>query len=346
MPIGGDMYKAGSPRPPKPEWWHYGAIVFGIVLFGLIFLTFKDVLGRGGSFFAIIPILLASSFAGLGGGIVVAVFSLFVLLPLLLAVTGYGPLEIITVPSVAAIVLANLFIAISTGAIRGLVDRVRVLENELKRLDRTDFLTNLLNRRAMMETGERELKRAFRVKNDIQYYLGRPQREERRSGGANTHKNRCTIDDYLGVFSCAMVDIDFFKRINDAYGSTVGDEVLRYIAQLLSHEECLRETDIAGRIGGEEFLVLLPGTSSRNALFPMERTRTRLEAHIFTNENGATFNVTVSCGISQLRPNDKSMDDVIRRASKALTHAKDSGRNRVSVYETDLSDSDEAKAAS
>lgn len=340
------MEKAGSPRPPKPEWWHYGAVVFGIVIFGLIFLTFQDALGRGGSFFAIVPILLASSFLGLGGGVVVAVTCLFILLPLLLSVTGYGALDVITVPSVAAMVLANLLIAISIGAIRGLVDRVHILEHELKRLDRTDYLTNLLNRRAMMETGERELKRAVRAKNDIEYYLGRSLRDVRREGQSNEHKNRCTIDDYLGVFSCAMVDIDFFKRINDTYGSIIGDEVLRKIAHLLSHEECLRETDVAGRIGGEEFLVLLPGTSSRNALYPMERMRTRLEAHVFTDENGATFNVTVSCGISQLHPDDKNMDDVIRRASKALSHAKEHGRNRVVVYEQDMSGADEAKAAS
>ncbi|WP_457567420.1 GGDEF domain-containing protein [Desulfurobacterium sp.] len=121
--------------------------------------------------------------------------------------------------------------------------------------------------------------------------------------------------------SIIMIDIDHFKKINDTYGHAKGDEVLAKVAQIIRKQ--IRESDIAFRYGGEEFLVALPGLSVKEALKVAERIREAVKNASF----GIKRKVTVSCGITEYRPGD-SLIDFVKRADKALYTAKRRGRDR------------------
>ncbi|MBF0507195.1 MAG: GGDEF domain-containing protein [Nitrospirae bacterium] len=131
------------------------------------------------------------------------------------------------------------------------------------------------------------------------------------------------------TLSVAMIDADHFKNINDTYGHLVGDKALIHIASTL--KSGLRECDILVRYGGEEFLVLLPDTSSSQAALPLDRLRRRLAEQKFFAGN-AEISLSISIGIATLSALDNNPMDVIERADKALYSAKRSGRNRV-VYD-------------
>jgi diguanylate cyclase (GGDEF)-like protein len=130
-----------------------------------------------------------------------------------------------------------------------------------------------------------------------------------------------------------MFDIDFFKRINDTYGHHVGDMTLRKIAQI--SRETLREIDIVGRLGGEEFVVLLPQTNWQQAAEAAERLRLALDAGEVKLENGMALHFTASLGVLSVEDGaDRqgetiSVDDLLTRVDIALYQAKESGRNRV-----------------
>lgn len=169
-------------------------------------------------------------------------------------------------------------------------------ESELKLVEMaaTDSLTGLLNRRAGMMRIEEELSR------------------QKRSGK---------------LISCLMLDIDYFKKINDTYGHQAGDMVLAEFAVMLRHS--LRKHDIICRYGGEEFMVLLPETALDSAIATAEKICG------YTNKNNikyrdTTIMVTVSVGVAQLQLGE-SVDSLIWRADEALYHAKSSGRNCVKV---------------
>ena len=110
-----------------------------------------------------------------------------------------------------------------------------------------------------------------------------------------------------------------------------GDRVLRAFAGLL-HEQ-LRQQDLLGRLGGEEFAVVLPGIALDEARLIAERLRRRVEAMILATNDGESLRVTVSIGVSQLRPDDDdgSLDQVLERADEALYRAKANGRNRIEL---------------
>jgi diguanylate cyclase (GGDEF)-like protein len=126
-----------------------------------------------------------------------------------------------------------------------------------------------------------------------------------------------------------MADIDHFKHINDTYGHPVGDEVLRAVAG--KFHENLREVDIIYRYGGEEFLILLPETSSDGAIYVAERLRTALFSNVLRKGNRSSFEirVTASFGVASFSINDLSHTDLIARADLGLYQAKKAGRNRV-----------------
>lgn len=163
------------------------------------------------------------------------------------------------------------------------------VEEELKRQASTDMLTGLANRHHMSQMLHEETVRAKR---------------------------------YAAAFSVIMFDVDHFKQINDNYGHDRGDEVLREIAARL--ETVLRETDRLSRWGGEEFLVLLPGTEMAGARELAERCRARLEDEPFE----AIGVVTASFGLA-LYDAKESIRELLHRADEALYHAKRSGRNRI-----------------
>lgn len=131
-------------------------------------------------------------------------------------------------------------------------------------------------------------------------------------------------------YAILMLDIDHFKRVNDSYGHPVGDEVIRSLAQTcIIH---LRSTDMLGRLGGEEFAVLLPGTSVANAETVAENLRRRIAASTVSCDCSAEpLHFTVSIGLTAMMAGDDSAMDALERADVALYEAKASGRNRVEV---------------
>ncbi len=130
--------------------------------------------------------------------------------------------------------------------------------------------------------------------------------------------------------SCLMLDIDYFKKINDIYGHKTGDLVLREFAQLLKKHS--RKSDVVARYGGEEFIMLLPQTSVEGALLEAERIRTAIDGHVFKSLKDKR-KLSISIGIAS-SPNKKikSHDDLIACSDDALFNAKKGGRNRVEIY--------------
>ncbi len=126
-----------------------------------------------------------------------------------------------------------------------------------------------------------------------------------------------------------MMDIDHFKNINDKYGHSVGDEVLRQIGKAIKTE--IRASDMAIRYGGEEFVVILTNTSQDKASVKAESLRELIQYLNIPELNGQ--NVTISIGVSQLRKNDANIDEIINRADKALYKAKENGRNQVCMFD-------------
>lgn len=128
--------------------------------------------------------------------------------------------------------------------------------------------------------------------------------------------------------SLMILDLDFFKQINDGYGHAAGDEALRAFAK--AAKRCLREMDALGRLGGEEFAILLPGTQVASAETVAERIRTAVAGIAIDTEFG-TVRFTTSIGVTQSAADDASVDALLARADAALYTAKASGRNRVIV---------------
>lgn len=136
---------------------------------------------------------------------------------------------------------------------------------------------------------------------------------------------------------CAiMTDIDFFKKVNDTYGHAAGDLVLQTVSKVMRSQ--LREYDIAGRYGGEEFAILLPFTKCSEAKMVAERLRKSIEEKIIdvseVNPDAVQkeINVTVSLGVYEFKTSDNE-EDLLKNADKALYRAKESGRNKVVIYE-------------
>jgi diguanylate cyclase (GGDEF)-like protein len=170
---------------------------------------------------------------------------------------------------------------------------------ELERLANTDYLTNLYNRRRFFQAAEDEFAGSIRSRNPI---------------------------------SISLMDLDFFKRINDTYGHMVGDQVLIHIAKII-RMHC-RVSDVAARYGGEEFIILHPSIDRQNAFQVAERIRKGVEAKPYISEEDE-ISVTLSAGVvdTQVRSDVKRIDDILGLADKALYRAKDAGRNRVVVFE-------------
>ncbi|MDM8546884.1 diguanylate cyclase [Candidatus Venteria ishoeyi] len=169
------------------------------------------------------------------------------------------------------------------------------LEHSLTALATTDPLTGTYNRRHFSELAKHEIKRSARSNS---------------------------------IFSLLMLDIDHFKHLNDNYGHATGDEALKYFVKTV--RSTLREPDILGRIGGEEFAVLLPDTASISAQHAAERIRQAVASSSF-EANGEKIYFTVSIGLTQAKNNKAGLDALLERADKALYRAKRRGRNRVEM---------------
>ncbi len=132
---------------------------------------------------------------------------------------------------------------------------------------------------------------------------------------------------YCKSYSVLIFDIDDFKKINDTFGHAAGDTVLKSLSALV--RQSLRKSDVVGRIGGEEFAMLLPETPLNEAQDIGERLRSQVEQSKVTYEQH-TISYTLSIGVSQLKDNNLSFDNVLALADTALYQAKATGRNRVS----------------
>jgi diguanylate cyclase (GGDEF)-like protein len=168
------------------------------------------------------------------------------------------------------------------------------MARKLKNLASTDPLTGALNRRHFWRTADMELHRHHR---------------------------------YFRELAMLVMDIDHFKRINDTFGHPTGDKVLRELVK--SCVKNLRKSDIFGRIGGEEFAVLLVETQAEASVEVADRLRQQLAAIQTIVDGGIPINFTVSIGVTHARREDESLDDLIKRADAALDQAKSKGRNRV-----------------
>ena len=139
-----------------------------------------------------------------------------------------------------------------------------------------------------------------------------------------------------------MMDVDHFKNFNDRFGHKIGDLILKMIAQICTQN--VRNVDIVGRHGGEEFIILFPSTSSKSAAEVAERIRRQVEeinlqeiSQFFETINGVmipskTVGVTVSIGVAELDDSYKSIDALVDHADRAMYLAKNEGRNRVKVW--------------
>jgi diguanylate cyclase (GGDEF)-like protein/PAS domain S-box-containing protein len=172
----------------------------------------------------------------------------------------------------------------------------KLMELELKQKAYTDYLTEVNNRGYFMELGERELSRALR---------------------------------YQAPLAILMLDIDFFKKINDSHGHKLGDMVLKKLADICKNT--LREIDIVGRIGGEEFAILLPETDQLKAAEVAERLRIAIADTKIPMKDGLPIQFTVSIGVACVLTDDDNMDVLLNRADQALYQAKKTGRNRVCI---------------
>ena len=131
-------------------------------------------------------------------------------------------------------------------------------------------------------------------------------------------------------FSLAMLDIDFFKKVNDTYGHQFGDYVLKTVSDLM--KASFRKTDLLYRYGGEELVIILPETNIEGALIPVQRLRRSVEEYNF-EFNGIKAKVTVSIGLTMNFTEFKSSAEILKSADEALYKAKESGRNRVIIHE-------------
>jgi diguanylate cyclase (GGDEF)-like protein len=168
-----------------------------------------------------------------------------------------------------------------------------VFNAELRQMVATDPLTGLANRRRLLERGTEEVNRATRFHHSL---------------------------------SLMMIDIDHFKAVNDTWGHTVGDVVIKQAAA--SFMSSIRDVDLAGRWGGEEFIVILPETSLATALDVGERLRQMSDETPVPINRDQSIPYSVSIGVVQLRA-DETIDTLIDRADKAMYRAKQEGRNRV-----------------
>jgi diguanylate cyclase (GGDEF)-like protein/PAS domain S-box-containing protein len=197
-------------------------------------------------------------------------------------------------------ILDNQGAVIGASKIARYITAHKAAEKELERLAQVDVLTGLANRRHFMALAEQELLRTAR---------------------------------YGGQLSVLMMDIDFFKNVNDTYGHRTGDRVIQQLGMLC--REALREIDVIGRIGGEEFAVVLPQTGSQSAIDMAERLRETIASAEVSLENGMPLHFTISIGVATLVGTETNLDTLLGYADKFLYAAKHNGRNRVCAKASD-----------
>jgi diguanylate cyclase (GGDEF)-like protein/PAS domain S-box-containing protein len=151
----------------------------------------------------------------------------------------------------------------------------------------------------------------------------------RRAFFEQANKIEALANRYNHQYTIIMIDLDNFKMVNDNYGHATGDEIIELLGKKII--EVIRSTDIAGRIGGEEFAIILPETKSDKAFELAERLRSEIAALKVNTSSEDFLTFTASIGVAELNTNDTNFNDTLQRADKALYQAKEQGRNRVEV---------------
>lgn len=182
------------------------------------------------------------------------------------------------------------------------------LYEKIEKISVTDQLTGLLNRRGLMM----QVDHVFHTYKRQVY-----------------HENSGNFPE--SGFTCVILDIDHFKIVNDNYGHLAGDKILIELGNIINSPGLFRTTDILGRYGGEEFMIILSGSNTDTAIQPIKRLCQKIRANKFILDSGAEINVTVSIGLSQTAPDDSEFDSIFRRADQALYIAKSSGRDRIEI---------------
>lgn len=172
-----------------------------------------------------------------------------------------------------------------------MIERSEAMQAEIERLSREDDLTGLYNRRQLSELLKQEIRRCKRY--------GEP-------------------------FVLISLDLDFFKSVNDRFGHVEGDQVLVAVAAVL--RSTVRASDLVGRWGGEEFMVICPATSGDGGLQLAEKIRERVAEYEF----GRARRLTISQGVAEFGADD-SLESIVMRADRALYRAKEKGRDRVEI---------------
>ncbi len=183
----------------------------------------------------------------------------------------------------------------------GMLLQIYKVEEEMRSLASYDSLTGLLSRHAFFENANNYVSLASRQKT---------------------------------IFSVLIVDLDYFKLINDRYGHPAGDAVLKLFANVLN--SVARRSDICGRLGGEEFAVVLPGTSTTEALEFSDRLHDAINKAILKYDN-VMIKYTASIGLTSFEPGTiDSIDEMLARADLALYQAKRDGRNQTSIFNPEI----------
>lgn len=173
------------------------------------------------------------------------------------------------------------------------IKKINFMYSQTRYMSVTDSLTGLYNRRHFEDNLEREFLRATRYKSELSF---------------------------------AIIDVDYFKKVNDTYGHSCGDYVLKEVAYLIL--QTFRKTDMVFRYGGEEFAVIITETPLEKAVIPLERLRKAISEHQF-KYNGLNISITVSIGVSEVTKNTESVHQLFENADKALYKAKENGRNQI-----------------
>jgi len=215
-----------------------------------------------------------------------------IIAPLALGEQALGAIAL-EAPHLEAFTQADLALLVSFAATATSAIQSAQLHAEVQKQAITDTLTGFYNRRGFTELGRREVERTLRFGHSL---------------------------------SAMMLDIDMFKQINDIHGHLTGDRVLMGVTHRCAQE--LRQIDLLGRYGGDEFVVLLPETSVENACRVAERLRTTIATIPFT-ANGKPLHITISVGVACMQDGCKTLEDLMDRADGALYQAKENGRNRV-----------------
>ena len=324
------MQGRGS-RPVSAQWGR--VVAWSTFLFALICLVYRAVapqhFNQGLNLLLAMLVILAaisvcSHFTPVQAGLTLALLEALHSLPLLSGMLHRtlrgGPLllDLVTELSLTSLLL----LLYGSSWMQLALGKSQATSAQLEQLSRTDHLTGLYNRRSLYISIE-----ALMAELAAEGELGRATRRRAEDSTEQEGAERQT-------FSVVLLDIDHFKYVNDTFGHASGDIVLRAVAEVL--QSFLRQRDLAGRWGGEEFVLVLPGVPLPQAERIAERLRQRVESAYVLED----CQVTASFGVTCWQPGD-SLEAVMGRADSAMYRAKHLGRNRVELAEISIVQSGE-----